>query len=585
MIQHTSLPSALIAQVEAQPDKVALITADGTPWSRSALLAQGRRIATALIRDGLAPGQKVAILAPNTPMWLAVDLGIQMAGGVVVPLYTTGSLEDTGFILRDSGANRLFVGTTDLLDAITPLIPRLPALTRIWVEGLTDSYSNELVHPLERLEELDVDLVAKRIAPITRQSEATIVYTSGTGGLPKGVVITQGNLMSNIEGTLAILEMGPGDRTLSFLPLSHIFERMVCWLCLLGSVEIAFARKPETVVADMERLQPTVVVAVPRFYSVVRSRILAQIARLPGWQRHWMERAFAAGHRWSLEAGGNPGPRPMGLRWLDRLFLKKVRAKFGGKIRFFVSGSAPLPEETFHWYRGLGLPIVEGYGMTESSPVLTVSPIDNPRPGSVGKAIPNVELKIADDGEILAQGPSIMLGYHNQEDASAHALQGGWLHTGDIGTLDDEGFLRITDRKKDLIVNSGGKNIAPGYLESLITSDPLISQAMVLGDRQPHLGALIVLDPDQLAALCVEKGLEQPVEPARLEREVLGRIRRRLQDRPSFEQIRRVRILSEPFSIASGELTATLKLRRKVVIARHAEAIASLFPSHQDETP
>jgi long-chain acyl-CoA synthetase len=422
-------------------------------------------------------------------------------------------------------------------------------------------------------------------------SRATIVYTSGTTGEPKGVMLTHGNLTANLFAGARALEVRQDDVALSFLPLSHAFERMVAYIYLLCGVTVVFAESFDTIGRDIVAVKPTVVTAVPRVYEKLHDRIVEK--------GQTGSPAKAALFRWALGVGRARGhailrgrtPSPlisMQAALADRLVFSKIRDGLGGRIRYFVSGSAPLSGALAEFFHGVGLSVIEGYGLTETAPILSVNPPEAPRVGTVGKPVEGVELRIAADGEILARGPNVMKGYYRKAEATAAVLKDGWFHTGDIGTIDAGGYLTITDRKKDLLVTSGGKKVAPQPIEEVLKRNPLVNEAVILGDRRKYVAALIVPnfkllerrlqdlgrppadlgDPNARAALAVREDV------VALYQEIIEGLNRELSQ---YERIKRFLLLPTEFSIETGELTPTLKVKRKVVEERWKTEIENLY--------
>jgi long-chain acyl-CoA synthetase len=410
---------------------------------------------------------------------------------------------------------------------------------------------------------------------------ATIIYTSGTTGEPKGVMLTHGNLMANIAGVRAVLDLGPEDVGLSFLPLCHAFERLVAYFYLVHGVSIVFAESFNTIARDLQMVRPTVTTGVPRVFEKLHDRVIAKGLEASGLKRRIFQRAVQlASVRGRLLESGRPLSPWLRLQAAvaDRLVYRRVREVMGGRLRFAVSGGAPLRPEIGRFFFGVGIPLIEGYGLTETAPVLTVMPLDAIRFGTVGRPLPNVELRIADDGEVLARGPNVMVGYFGRPDETAQVLRDGWFHTGDVGSVDEDGYLRITDRKKELIVTSGGKNIAPQPIEGALRAHPLIAEAVVIGEQRAFLALLIVPDlaalqgrfPDARDAA----SLQGRQEITAAFQEAVDAINARL---AQFERIRRFALLPREFSIEAGELTPTLKVKRRVVEERYRDQIEGLY--------
>lgn len=553
-----------------------------------------RDLSLGLGQLGMVRGDRVAIMSESRPEWVLSDLAILAAGAVTVPIYPTLSSVQARYILQDSGAKIALVSTREQLDKIQGVRHLLPTLETVAVmdAGVERAASVTSLDEVQRRghERMTADWGTGKAFKdhaklVTPDQLATIIYTSGTTGEPKGVMLSHRNLVSNMVASAEVLDVTEQDIALSFLPLSHSFERMVSFVYLFTGVTMAFAETMESIGRDIGQVRPTLITGVPRVYEKLQARILekggagsALKARLFNWAIGVGQRRAAAELR---------GHAPAGLtsvQWAlaDRLVFQKIRAGVGGRLRFAVSGSAPLSPAVQEFFHGIGLPIIEGYGLTESAPVLTVNPQGAPRAGTVGRAIPGVELRIAPDGEILARGPNIMSGYYNKSQASAEALHDGWLHTGDIGTLDAEGYLTITDRKKDLIVTAGGKNVAPQPIETVLKSHPLVAEAVVLGDRRRFIAALLAPD---FAVL--ERRLEKLGRPFGERQELVNRpdvmalyqeiVDSLNRDLSQYERVKKIALLPAEFSIATGELTPTLKVKRKVIEARWRERIEELY--------
>jgi long-chain acyl-CoA synthetase len=424
-----------------------------------------------------------------------------------------------------------------------------------------------------------------RTRAIAEDQLATIIYTSGTTGEPKGVMLTHGNLVANMRAAAAVLDLSHEDVALSFLPLSHSFERMASYVYLFAGVTIVFAESFDTVGRDIATVRPTLLTGVPRAYEKMQARVLEKgQAATPAKAAlfRWAVRAGVAKARAVLR-GRSVGPlAALRASIADRLVFSKIRAGLGGRIRFGVSGSAPLAVDTAEFFYAVGMPVIEGYGLTETAPILTVNPPHAPRVGSVGKAIEGVEIRIAADGEILARGPNIMSGYYNQPEATAEAIRGGWFHTGDIGQLDEQGYLTITDRKKDLLVTSGGKKIAPQPIEAGLKRNPLVSEAILLGDRRRYAVALVVPEFTALERRLKDLGrppgeredLVKRPDVLALYQEIVDALNHELSQ---FERIKKVALLPAEFTIESGELTPTMKIRRKVIEDKWRAEIEKLY--------
>jgi long-chain acyl-CoA synthetase len=543
---------------------------------------------------GVGKGDRVSIVAESRPEWVLCDQAILALGAVTVPIYPTLSAAQARYILEDSGARLAIVSTRFQLEKVQDVRHLLPALEAVAVMDEAAA-AKASVLGLEEVRRRGHQLMnsqwgtAKEFqdgARLIKPDElATIIYTSGTTGEPKGVMLTHANLLSNVLAAAEVLDIGVDDIAVSYLPLSHAFERIASFLFLYRGVTMIFAESFDTLGRDIGVVRPTVLTGVPRVYEKMQAKILEKGSAAPGLKGTVFKWAVKSGlaRAHSTLRGKRPGPlTALQASLADRLVFAKVREGTGGRLRFVVSGSAPLPPTVAEFFTAIGLPIIEGYGLTETSPILTVNPLDAPRLGSVGKAVRDVEIRIADDGEILARGANVMRGYYNKPDATAEVLRDGWFHTGDIGTIDEHGYLSITDRKKDLLVTSGGKKIAPQPIEAVLKRSPLISEAVVLGDRRKYAAALIIPD---FAAL--ERRLKDLARPPGDRAELVKRedvvglydeiVNGLNRDLSQFERIKRIAILPNEFSIESGELTPTLKVKRKVVEERYRDVIEELY--------
>ena len=553
-----------------------------------------RELSLGLAAFGVGPGDRVAIVSESRPEWVMSDLAILARGAVTVPIYPTLSAAVTRYILADCGARLAIVSTklqAEKVQEVRHLLPMLEAVV-VMDDVASEKVSVIGLDALQRRGHEQVNASwgagkefresARAVRP---QDLATIIYTSGTTGEPKGVMLTHANLMSNLHAAAEALPVGVDDIALSFLPLSHALERMASYLYLFTGVTVIFAESIDTIGRDVAAVRPTVLTGVPRVYEKIQARILEKGAAAGGAKAalfSWaIKQAMARGH--AILRGKRPGPlSALQASIADRLVFAKIRNGIGGRLRFAVSGSAPLAVNVAEFFVGLGVPIIEGYGLTETAPILTVNPVTAPRAGTVGKAVRDVELRIAEDGEILARGANVMTGYYNKPDASAEVLRDGWFHTGDIGTLDGEGYLTITDRKKDILVTSGGKKIAPQPIEAVLKRSPLVAEAVLLGDRRHHAAALLI--PDFAALERRLKDLGRPfgerdelvtrADVVALYQEIVDGLNRELSQ---FEQIRKIAILPREFSIDSGELTPTLKVKRKVVEEKWKDVISRLY--------
>ncbi|MBU1882293.1 long-chain fatty acid--CoA ligase, partial [bacterium] len=500
-----SIGAALRDSCQKHADRVALkYKIDGKYQSITYQELSGRaiRLAAKLSELGIQKGDKIGLLSDNRPEWVIVDFASLAIGAVLVPVYTSLSAAQSRYIMQDSGAAYLFVDGDRQAAKVIDLKTE-GEVKEIWQFDASDNKScatasfDDLMQDTAQYDNAKLQKVDAIIDSIGRDDLATLIYTSGTTGLPKGVMLTHGNLLSNREGHLEILALTPDDTVLSLLPLAHVFERNAGYYApILGGSTIAYAESPLTVADNMLEIHPTLMVAVPRFYEKVMQRILNAVRKYPPVRRYIFNWALRTGSR----AAKTENKDNWRYRTADKLVFSKLRERVGGKIRFFVSGGAPLPLDVGKFFESAGIHIIEGYGLTETSPVLAVNRIDNYRFGTVGHPLHNVELKIAEDGEILAKGPNIMKGYLNLPGDTKAAFDAeGWLLTGDLGSFDEDGFLIITGRKKELIVTSSGRNIAPAPIENMLKSSVYIAEIMLIGDNKPFITALIVPDFEHLS--------------------------------------------------------------------------------------
>ncbi|MFI5209226.1 MAG: AMP-dependent synthetase/ligase [Gemmatimonadales bacterium] len=545
------------------------------------------RVAAALDSWGLVPGERVAILSENRPEWAVVDYATLALGGVVVPVYPTLPSDQVAVILKDSGARFIFVSNTEQAAKVASVRDQLPVLERVIAFDPPESSAETNV--LAPLANPEPDLawlreLRRRAQAVTPDTLATIIYTSGTTGVPKGAMLTHLNIAATIAATLQhrALPTEPGEVALSFLPLSHIFERACDYYLWDSGVVIAYAESIQAVPANLLEISPHVMVSVPRLFDKVYSKVMGT----PGIKGRLL--------RWAGKVGGavmdararGQQPSPwlrMQYRLADLLVFHKIRHLMGGRLRTMISGGAPLSATVGRFFHAAGLPIYEGYGLTETSPVLAANRGGEFRLGTVGVPYPGVELRIAENGEILARGPNVMKGYWNNREATNQAIDAeGWFHTGDVGEFEERGFLRITDRIKDLIVTAGGKKVAPQPIEGRTTLSPFIAHAIMVGDQRPFITMLVIPDFERLMLWASEHGLavsdrgdlcRQPTVIELLEQESLGK----LQDLAQFERPKRIAVVAEELTVDSGLLTPTLKVKRRLVENRFRSIIESLY--------
>jgi long-chain acyl-CoA synthetase len=548
-------------------------------------------IGLGLLHLGIRRGDRVALISENRYEWVVADLAILGIGAVTVPVYATLTPEQCRAILVNSEARVAFVSNAVQLAKIRSIRGELPLLELIipmdpaLAEGPLEKGWDLVIGRGALAHETD-PLLFRGEAGFTKPDDlATIIYTSGTTGEPKGTMLSHANISQNAEACLKVIELKPTDVSLCFLPLSHIFERMAgLYTMLAAGVSIAFARSIETVAEDAAQVRPTVLTGVPRFYEKVRMRVLENARSQPLLRRGIFYWALGEGLRKArARLAGRPHFAPL-APLADRLVGSKVRARIGGRLRMGFSGGAALHPMVLEFFIAMGIPIIEGYGLTETSPVISLTPLGRERPGSVGPLIPGAEVKIAPDGEILTRSPYVMQGYWHNEAATEEAMRGGWFHTGDVGFLDPDGYLHLTDRLKDLLVTSGGKNVAPQPIEARLKASKWITEAVLIGDHRPCIVALLVPNFERLESLARRNGWPFASRRELLARpEILAIVQRRMdrlnESLAPFEQIKRFALLDQEMTQEGGELTPTLKVRRRVIRERHAGLIESLYAS------
>lgn len=558
-------------------------------------MERAREVTLALYALGIRKGDPVGILAENCPEWTFADLGILGLGAVTVPIYPTLSTEDIRYIIDHAGLKALFVATPEQHEKVRALSSEfLPGgLVVFFADGSFARQSLASFREKGRDYGLNhAELYEQCVKNIGADDLATIIYTSGTTGAPKGVMLTHRNFIANYQGAFQYIQISDKDSVVSFLPLSHVFERLAGYYYQAAyGVAIYYAENFTTVADDIRKVRPTIVVAVPRFYEKMHARILEQIQKASPLRQKFVRWAIRIGTR-VVQMEMRKQRVPFWLAGYHRIakgfVFRKIRQAMGGRIRFFISGGAPLPKDLARFFYAADILILEGYGLTETSPVIAVnSPVDL-KIGTVGKVIPGVRVKIAPDGEILTSGPCVMKGYYKNEAATADCIKDGWLHTGDIGTFDSEGFLKITDRKKDIIVLSGGKNVAPQNVEGRILGDSLFLQAVVLGDKRPYLCALIVPQKNEVLQFAAGAGLTSMAYEALLKhQEVIAWVRKRLDAAmdglASYETVKAFILLPQEFSQAAGEMTPTMKIKRRVVMKAYGQAIDALYRNTDQE--
>ncbi len=570
-----TIPHGFFSQTFSS-DRIRLLTRDGTALTHRETEERVRGLAKGLLSLGIRPGERVAILQHNSPEWIITDLAVASIGAVSVPLYCTLGMSDTAYILNDSAA-RSVVFTLDEKRKAISLKSAVPSLKELIS---TSGETEEGVLTVPELSTGGADKgydeeLSARLAALKPEDLFSIIYTSGTTGRPKGVMLSHGNIISNIDSVLKSILITEEDLYLSYLPLSHIMERMVNHLLLRSGAKIAYSTGFAFVGADASHFKPTVMAGVPFFFERIKEKIL-EAADASGPLKKRLFYAAIGG----TDEGSAPTGRPSaGAGFIHSMVTKKVREKAGPNIRFFFSGGAALSKATADFFFSLSLPVLEGYGLTETSPVISVNTLEKVKTGTVGIPIDGVEVSIAEDGEILVRGPGVMKGYLGMEEKSERALRDGWFHTGDVGEIDDEGFLKITDRKKDIIITSVGKNISPQKIETILRSDPHVKEALVYGNGRPHLVALIWPEPERLPDFSAEGETlkENILTDERMVRYFEKIIHEKLKGLSRFEQIRRFALIEDTITIEAGELTPTMKVKREKVAGRLKAVIDGLY--------
>jgi long-chain acyl-CoA synthetase len=584
-----SLPAMFLEQADRLAGRPFLwAKRDGRyrPLSWAEAARDVRKLAFGLRSLGIGRGERVALVSENRPEWIIADLGIMSAGAITVPAYVTNTIEDHRHILANSGARAVIVSKPALsarvlaaanqVDTVNTVIAIEPAMGQASTVDLL-SWDILLARGAEQGDDSE-----GTVGAIEPDDVACLIYTSGTGGEPKGVMTTHRNILTNCRGAYRVLQsLGLGDEVfLSFLPLSHSYEHTAGGMFPISiGAQIYFAEGAETLAANMLEVRPTIMTAVPRLYETLHQRIRLGVERKNGLARRMFDQAVAIGRKRLSSRSPSLGERlfdPV----LDRVVRAKMRRRFGGRLKAMVSGGAPLNPEIGQFFLALGVTLLQGYGQTEAGPVITCNSPSNIKIDTVGPALDGVRLRIADDGEILVAGDNVMKGYWNDPEATAQVLREGWLHTGDVGVIDDDGYLRITDRKRDFIKSSGGEMISPARIEGYLSLEREIAQVMVFGDRRPYLVAVVVPDPEfvagylpedtipDLAALAADPGFNKTIGAA------IARVNQRLQ--PS-ERVRRFVIAAEPFTIANGQMTPTLKIKRHAIREAYGAALDALY--------
>lgn len=548
---------------------------------------------------GVGDGDKIAIISENRPEWVYADMGILGLGGVDVPLYPILTSDSIEYILNDSKSIGIFVSNQFQLNKVVKIWNKCKTLKFIIVMSEIDTASHNNVYTLSALRGMGRELVYQKgdtfsstLPNVKPDQLCTLIYTAGTTGEPKGVMLTHWNIFSNVQAAHQIFNMTQEDLFLSFLPLSHVFERMAGYYTALAcGATIAYAEGIEKIAANLAEVRPTVMTAVPRLFERMYSKIKRNVEKSPEKKQKIFNWAVSLGREVAaLKKSSESIPISLNLKHklADKLVYQKLKAATGGRLRFFISGGAALARELGEFFEAVGIKVIEGYGLTESSPVISANRLNDYKFGTVGKPLPGVEVKIAKDGEILAYGPNIMQGYYNRKKETEETIKDGWLHTGDIGVFDADGFLIITDRKKHLFKTSGGKYVAPAPIENMFLGSRYIEQFVLIGDRRMFLSALIVPDFEALKEYADAHRISynNPEELTKLKQiyELLEKDLAQFQKKlANFERVRKFTILDRPFSIETGELTPKLSVKRKVIEERYRDLIEDMYKGLEEK--
>lgn len=537
---------------------------------------------------GVEKGDRIAIISENRPEWAISDFSILKIGAINVPMFSTLTAAQVGYILNDSGAKIICVSTVKQLEKVVTIRDNVETLETIILYDSTEDELPDGVVSYVDVCENGKDVETENDNNITEDDIATIIYTSGTTGNPKGVMLTHANFLFNFNACKSLVDVGETDVLLSFLPLSHVFERLGGhYVPLFSGAKIAYAESTFTVAQNMQEVSPTVMLSVPRLYETMHDRVLRAVEAGSSLKQKIFHWGVAVGSKVSssIQQGRNPSLMlsiKQGIA--DKLVFAKLKAATGGSLRFFISGGAALPQSIAEFFHAAGILILEGYGLTETSPVISLNYPEKWKFGTVGEPVPGIEVQIAEDGEILTRGPHVMKGYFNNDEATAEVIDSeGWFYTGDIGIIDEDGFIKITDRKKNIIVLSNGKNVAPQPIESQLIQSPFINQIMLVGNERKNVAALIVPNFDALNSWGKENEVDTSDMSAMLKtrevhQHIQKEIRERLTDFADFEQVRRFALLEREFSQEEDEMTPTLKLKRNVIIEKFSDEIEGMYP-------
>ena len=574
-----------------QKEALMLVKREGQyrPISTAEFSQRVRNISAGLRALGLKREDKLIILSENRPEWVMVDLAAICLGAVTVPIYTSLTPQQIRYIINDSEARFVVCSSPEMWAKLEVIKPELPLVVRyIMIEDLAPAG----VLPLKEVEKEgekenqqkpeEFEKIALSIGP---DDLATIIYTSGTTGVPKGAMLSHYNLVSNVQALRSVIEFTNKDTALSFLPLSHVLERMCTFAWIYVGATIAYAESVDTVAQNLVEARPTIMVSVPRLFDKFYARVIDNVLSSSSLKKKIFFWALKVGRKHAQKKINKEGISfwlKFRYRLAYKLVFSKIVEKTGGRVRFFVSGGAPLSRDIAEFFYAMGILVIEGYGLTETSPVIAVNRLEDFRFGSVGKIVPGVEVRIAPDGEIWARGPNVMKGYFKKEAETREAFEDGWFKTGDIGYLDKDGYLVITDRKKDIIVTAGGKNVAPQPIENTLKTSPYIANAVVVGNHRKFVSALVVPDFDKLEIYARENNItfanrQELIGRPEIYEFYMNEVDRLTPHLASYEKIKKITLLDRDFEIEAGEMTPTLKVRRKIVEDRYRHLIDSMY--------
>ena len=581
---------AELFQISVSHDKSdAILTKESGTYEPISSRELERRVVNlhlALRAAGIEPGEKFALLAENRWEWAVADFAMMTAGIISVPLYPTLPADKVQYLLAHSESRGVFCSTSGQIEKIQEIRGELPDLGLVVAFDDVDAVGVTQLESMIGSEDPGDDgrgKVRSASDAVAAEDLASIIYTSGTTGVPKGVMLSHGNICTNIRDST--LDVGADDTALSFLPLCHIAERLADYVYFVSGATVAYAESLETVAVNMGEVRPTLAVGVPRFYEKVYGRVMAAMAQASPVKRTLFNWSVGVGKEalpYRVAGKSLPGLLAIKHAIADKLVFQKLRGRLGGRIRMLISGAAPLARHLAEFFYALGLPIYEGYGLTETSPLVSINTQKNLKFGTVGKIIPNVDVQIADDGEILVRGPNIMQGYYKMEQETAEAMDGDWFHTGDIGQFDDEGYLSITDRKKDMFKTSAGSYVVPAPIENLLKASPLVETAVVIAQSRKFPSALIVPDFPALRAwaeserISVQDNRELCANAA-VQDHMMAEVEDRCHDLVRYQRIKKISLIPHDFSIEGGELTPTMKVRRKEVDEKYAQQIEEIY--------